>query len=71
MMIHVTHLHVVPTPNVQTAFAHVCLNIKAILTLCVVLNVSSTMIALETKHVSITNAKIHVLVLVVKMLSVM
>lgn len=70
-MIHVIHLPVAPMLNVQTEFALAYLNIKATLIQCAALNVSLTMTALETKHVSTTNAKIHVQVLAGKMLFVM
>lgn len=70
-MTHATHLLVVQMLNVRMEFAHAYLNIKAIHTQCVALNVSLTMTALEIKLVSIINAKIHVQDLVVKMQFVM
>lgn len=70
-MILAIHLLVGQMLNVQTEYALVYLNIKAILILAVDLSVSSAMIVLVTRLVSETNASIHVLELVDKMLSVM
>jgi hypothetical protein len=70
-MTHAIHLLVAPMLNAQTEFAHAYPNIKAIHIQCVDLNVSLVTTVLVIKHVSKTNASIHVLVLVVRMQSVM
>jgi hypothetical protein len=70
-MILAIRLLVVQMLNVRTEYAHVYLNIKAILTQGVDLSVSLTMIVLVTSLASRTNASTLVLVLVVKMQFVM
>jgi hypothetical protein len=50
-LIHAIHLHADQTLNATMAFALACLNIKAIHTEDVDLNVSSTVIVTEILHV--------------------
>jgi hypothetical protein len=66
---HVVQMHYVKN-GMELVHAHVCQNILGIHTLAVVLNVYQIRIAIEIKHVQVTDVKIHALELAVLMQNV-